>query len=238
MIAILNSLSFSLLISESSGHNSGYVLFSLWSGDLMNCLILEVWFFPIVILFGCSYSLLPPDGVESCIFWALHLQLRWHGTAWVERGVLSLACRPGFPDQLSVSGLLGSWFDEVTPHESFHLLEGLSWGCKGPRESWVILWKWPLPLSFSQGASQGSNCSLHGREQSSPLPLFQFLRGGLQPLGPLLWGQRDSPRIFVLLGYFPLEYVCSSLLCVGGARVPGKFILSWCWHHSPFLPIF
>ena len=40
MIAILNSLSFGLWISVSSGLVSGYLSFSFWSGDLMYFLIL------------------------------------------------------------------------------------------------------------------------------------------------------------------------------------------------------
>ena len=58
MIAILNSLPFSLLISVSSGLSSGCLLFALWSGDVRNYLMLEVCVFPILILFGHSYCLL------------------------------------------------------------------------------------------------------------------------------------------------------------------------------------
>ena len=42
-------------------------------------------------------------------------------------------------NQLSLSGLLGSWLDKVTPVKAFALLEGFHLGWKGPRESWVIL---------------------------------------------------------------------------------------------------
>ena len=47
------------------------------------------------------------------------------GTVWVRRGVLSPVCSPWFPDQLSLSGLLESWLNEVTLCESFRSIRGL-----------------------------------------------------------------------------------------------------------------
>ena len=82
MIAVLNSLSFGLHISVSSGLISGYLSFSLWSGDLIYCLILlqgVALFFRILALFGCSYYLLPFVGPKSLQVKSQGLNPHWAG---------------------------------------------------------------------------------------------------------------------------------------------------------------
>ena len=109
--------------------------------------------------------------------------------------------------------------------KAFAPLEGFPLGCKGSRESQLILWMHDAsnaPSLMKPPASvipvfRGGSTIL-----SYPIPAPQ---GGLQPLCPLSFGCRDSLRIPVLVGYFLLEYHCSFLLYVGGERVLGKLTL-------------
>ena len=136
------------------------------------------------------------------------------------KGSIFSCAQTQFPDQLSLSALLGSWLDEVTSWESFPLLEGFCLCCVAlPR----LLPSGSLPWQQSQFLGEGAKISL------TPL---QLLQGALQPLCPPLFGCCGSPWIPVLLGYFLLEYGCSFLLYVGGESVLGKLPLPWCWCHS------
>ena len=106
----------------------------------MNCLMLEVRLFPIVILFGCNYSLRPLDeGGEPCILNPLpSAEMVRHSMCW-GGGQFLLHADPGFPIS---SHCLVSWGLELirsTHVKAFTPLEGFPLGCKGTRESWVIL---------------------------------------------------------------------------------------------------
>ena len=65
MIAILNSLSFRLQISVSSGLISGYLSFFFWFGNFIYFFILldgmDLWLC-VVVVFDCRFHL-PPSGV-------------------------------------------------------------------------------------------------------------------------------------------------------------------------------
>ena len=103
----------------------------------MNCLMLEVWVLPIVRLFGCSYSLLPLDGGrELCILSPLPSSRVGMAQAG---GHFLLLTFPGFPISSCslVSWSLGLMRSPCT--KAFTPLEGFPLGCKGARESWVIL---------------------------------------------------------------------------------------------------
>ena len=45
-----------------------FLLFSFWSGAFINCWMIEDWFFLMMVVFGCTYSLSPLDGGrKSCV---------------------------------------------------------------------------------------------------------------------------------------------------------------------------
>ena len=198
MIAILNSLSFRLHISVSSGLNSEYLSFSLWSGDSIKFFMLleEVaWILCILILFGCSYCLSPLGGGQEPRILSpppsADIPGNGVGMGWVGGGALSPACSPGFLYLLSLSGLLGCWLDEVTPppHKSSPPNWGLHSRLHGPLGVFTVSTnERPLPHSFPHGASCGCRSQSLGQGVKFSLTLFQLLRGGLQPLCPLSFG--------------------------------------------------
>ena len=97
--------------------------------------MLEGWLFLILILFGCSYSLSPHSGDQEP-----HVLSPLPSAEMARRGRerVAFSCM-----QSGVSHYLLSWGLGLmrSPRvKAFSLLEGFPLGCKGPRESWVILW--------------------------------------------------------------------------------------------------
>ena len=213
MIAILNSLAFSLLISASSGLISG-CFFSLWSGDLMNCLMLEWQVFPVVILFGCSYSLSPLDGCREP-----HILSSLPSVEMPQCG-LGEECFP----LLAVLGFLikccclvpWGWLDDVTPTRKLSpfTLEGSPLGCKDPRESWMILWiRDPSPTPSLMEPPTAVTAVFRGGSEVLSYPVPAPLSGA--PASPpsvlwLPWPSEDfcAFRVFSVGMWLLLFVVC------------------------------
>ena len=155
-----------------SGLISGYLSFSLSSGDL---LVLEevVWFLCILILFGYHYCLSPLGGNQGLYILSPPPSAEIPGSEMVAGqvggGALSPVCTSGFLALLSLSALLGCWLDEVTPRESSHPGRGLPSRLHGPSGGLDVLLNeltlpflssWRLHVHGSQSLGEGAKFSL------------------------------------------------------------------------------
>ena len=79
----------------------------------------------------------------------------------------------------------------------------------------------PSPTPSLMDPPRAATTVFRGRSEDLSYPISAPLRGAPASLPSIFW-LHVSPRTFVLLGYFLLEYACSFLLYVGGEGVPGS----------------
>ena len=120
------------------------------------------------------------------------------GAGWVGRGVFLLHALRVF---LLCSSYLLSWgvgLMKSLPAKVFALVEGLPLVCKGILD--VPANECPL---FSE-ASCGPRSQSSGEGAKFSLTLFHLLQGGLQPLGPPLYGCMGLSDVFLFLFYLKI----------------------------------
>lgn len=141
-----------------------------------------------ILIFGCSYSLSQLGGGRELHILGPPPSVEIPGSGAPEQvgeGHFLLCALQAF--SLSLSGCLGSWFDEVTPTKAFAPLEGFPLACKGPGESLFPQMSIPLSLLPSRILPQLQIADFRGRSELLSYPVPAPLRGDPASPPSVVW---------------------------------------------------